>query len=390
MKIAISFSALLVLSGCVGNLGSDADPGDGIPDGSGGAGGESADPGGGAGEGGGADGDGGATPQPQPQPHQPCVDGDCWDAPGVTAMCGAVDIVEDFSSGLYNAHDRAVAVPAGVAVELTLHRDAGQWDPALLVFDEDGDIVHDGEVSLSSDELAVELLTTGRDADEAAVRVTAVAPTELSVVTTGWEVVDSGFSAAMPTDAVYFLDLYTACDPPQPGDLLSPPNFDPNDIENGFFLLPYSDPPGLYERKADGCSRGTKRLIDVIYTVATHWKTIRPELAPLLVRDLNEGPCSTVDHATHDDGTHVDIVAGCATQVSCQDNNPAIELAKLFVDTGVACGIINNDPAVQAVVNDYFKQTQSYEPWHGQFMRSVSGHTHHFHVRVKKPNGQCN
>ena len=66
------------------------------------------------------------------------------------------------------------------------------------------------------------------------------------------------------------------------------------------------------------------------------------------------------------------------------------ELAKMFVDTGVACGILNNDTAIQAVVNAYFDSTQTYEPWHGQFMRSVDGHIHHFHVRVKKPDGLCN
>ena len=60
------------------------------------------------------------------------------------------------------------------------------------------------------------------------------------------------------------------------------------------------------------------------------------------------------------------------------------------MDTGQVCGIINNDPAVQKVVNAYFNSKFSYKPWHGTFMRSVSGHTHHFHVRVKKPNGLCN
>jgi hypothetical protein len=388
MKLSSCLAALFLLSGCVGNLGPESEPGDGPFAASGGWGSEPSEGGGGAGDVGGDGGDGGEVLLPYP--HEPCAEGDCWDAPGVTAMCGEVSIVEDFSSGKYNVHERPVSVPAGVPVELTLAREAGLWNPALLVFDEGGDIVHDGEISLSDDDLQVELITTGRESSQAAVRVTAASATQLSVVATAWGVVESSFTESMPTDAVYDLGLAAACDPVLPGDLLSPPNFDPNDIDGGFFLLPYSDPPGLYERKADGCSRGNKLLIDVIYTVAFHWKGMRPELAPIAVRDLNEGPCSTVDHATHEDGTHVDIVAGCATAVACQDNNPAIELAKLFVDTGMACGIINNDPAVQAVVNAYFNQTQSYDPWKGQFMRSVSGHTHHFHVRVKKPNGQCN
>jgi hypothetical protein len=93
--------------------------------------------------------------------------------------------------------------------------------------------------------------------------------------------------------------------------------------------LPYSDPDGLYTRKPDGCSRGTKLLIDVIYTVAYHWQPLYPSLSPISVLDLNEGSCSTINHATHDDGTHVDIIAGCATSVSCADKQPKIVLAKL-------------------------------------------------------------
>ena len=106
--------------------------------------------------------------------------------------------------------------------------------------------------------------------------------------------------------------------------------------------------------------------------------------------DLNKGPCSTVSHQTHADGTHADLTAGCATQVACTNNQPAMDLARLFVDTGQVCGIINNDTAVQKAVNAYFTSKFSYKPWHSTFMCSVSGHTHHFHVRVKKPDGTSN
>ena len=106
---------------------------------------------------------------------------------------------------------------------------------------------------------------------------------------------------------------------------------------------------------------------------------------------MNEGSCSSVDHATHDDGTHVDIVVGCATNVSCSEKGPVLELAKLIVDTGQACGIINdNDTAVLNEINTYFTSQYAYEPWHGTFMRNIGGHTGHFHIRVKKPDGTCN
>ncbi len=321
-----------------------------------------------------------------PEAYAPCQVGQCWAAPTLSGSCGHVKINEDFSSGKYNVHEFPLTTPADVAVTLTLKRTAGSWSPALIVRDEAGTIVHDGERSAGGDALTVKLVASGKASSSAAVGITANRDTQLYVFVTAWGVVDSDFFQTMPLDAEYQLDAFADCVPPPPGPLLSPPNFDPSDTKDGYYLLPQSDPPGLYVRKADYYSRGTKLLIDVIYTVATHWKQQRPALSPLAVRDLNNAP----DHATHDDGTHVDIVADCATSVACTDDQPAIELAKLFIDTGQACGIINNNTAAQAVVNAYFTAKYSYEPWHGTFMRSLAGHTGHFHVRVKKPDGSCN
>jgi hypothetical protein len=94
---------------------------------------------------------------------------------------------------------------------------------------------------------------------------------------------------------------------------MDPPNFVEDDVVGGYHLLPDAAPPGLYEHKDDDCSRGTRRLIQVLYTVAARWHALRPEFAPIAFRDLNEAWCSSVDHATHDDGTHADLIAGCAT-----------------------------------------------------------------------------
>ena len=45
-------------------------------------------------------------------------------------------------------------------------------------------------------------------------------------------------------------------------------------------------------------------------------------------------------------------------------------------------------------MNPYFFDNYSYAPWDpsgaGRFMRTVSGHTGHFHVRVLEPDGTCN
>lgn len=329
-------------------------------------------------------------PAKKPKPLLPCSKGKCWQAPSLSGLCGVSSINEDFSTGKYNVHTLSLSPKNGVKVELTLQATAGSWKPALLLHNAAGTTIHDSETSLSDASLTVTPLNSGKGTGAARVRLTAHKAVTLKVFATGWSVVQSGFSLSLPKTAKYKLTVNSGCAPPKPGKLLSPPNFDAKNVVGGYYLLPQSKPPGLYTRKADVCSRGTKLLIDVLYTVAVLWKQKWPTLSPISFLDLNKGSCSTVNHQTHDDGTHADLTAGCATQVSCTNNHPGIALAKLFVDTGQVCGIINNDPAIQKVVNAYFSSKFSYKPWHNTFMRSVSGHTGHFHVRVKKPDGTCN
>jgi hypothetical protein len=332
----------------------------------------------------------GAPPPPKPSSVAPCKTGRCWSATALSGLCGASIVNEDFSSGKYNVRTYALSPKVGVKVDLKLAATSGSWKPALILHDAAGATVYDGELGLTSAALSVQPVASGKAGSPAKLRLTAHKQAALLVHVSGWSVIQGGFAPSLPTTAKYQLTVTSGCPPPKPGTLLSPPNFDPKNVAKGYYLLPQSQPPGLYTRKADGCSRGTKLLIDVLYTVAYHWKQKWPSLSPIAFLDLNEGPCSSVNHQTHDDGTHADLTAGCATQVSCTNNQPAIDLAKLFVDTGQVCGIINNDTAVQAAVNTYFKSKYTYKPWHGTFMRSVSGHTHHFHVRVKKPDGSCN
>lgn len=340
---------------------------------------------------GGGPADQGTPPPPPPKQLVPCQVGSCWSAGTLSGLCGSSTVKEDYSSGKYNAHRYALSPKPGVKVELSLAATGGAWQPALILHDPSGATVFDGQRARSDATLSVTALATGKSGGPARVRLTAHKALTLDVFTSGWSVINGGFVPYLPKSATYSLTVASSCQPPPPGKLLSPPNFDPkNKDSKGYYLLPHSQPAGLYTRKADACSRGTRLLIDVLYTVAYQWKTKQPSYSPIAYLDLNEGSCSTVNHATHDDGTHADLTAGCATQVSCTNNQPAIDLAKLFVDTGQVCGIINNDTAVQKVVNAYFNSKFSYKPWHGTFMRSVSGHTHHFHVRVKKPNGLCN
>lgn len=90
------------------------------------------------------------------------------------------------------------------------------------------------------------------------------------------------------------------------------PNFVEDDIEGGFHLLPDSAPAGLYERVRGRreSSRGTRRIVQVLYTVAARWNELRPEFVaesrdPQIQRGLVQLGSS---RSTHDDGTHADLV----------------------------------------------------------------------------------
>jgi hypothetical protein len=327
-------------------------------------------------------------PDEPPMPLAPCENGSCWSTLTFSAICGSTFVDENYASGSFNVHEFSLSVWADRPVELSLTRTGGAFFPAIVIHDDMGETVYDGEIGAWNDQLTINAITTGEDGEVAAVEILPKVDMQLSVFLTGWDVIASDFVAPIPTDVTYTFEVYNDC-VSETGTQL-PPNFDPNDIVDGYHLLPPSEPPGLYTRKADGCSRGIQRLIEVIYTVAVRWAELRPEFTPITVLDLNEGPCSTVDHETHDDGTHVDLTISCATEVACANWVPAVDLARLFVDTGEVCGIIFNDDGVQAVINPYFEANHDYEPWHQTFMRTVAGHESHFHLRVKKLDETCN
>ncbi|MCA9660138.1 MAG: hypothetical protein KC486_17470 [Myxococcales bacterium] len=333
---------------------------------------------------------GGVACEPtEPLDLVPCGPGSCWSTLTFSAYCGDTVVDEDFSSGNYNVHEFALALRAGVPLTLTLARTGGDFDPALILRDAEGATVFDGEAGFcDEDSLVIVSEATGVDGDAAIVELTAATDMDLTAFASAWHVVDGDFAPAMPTDATYTFTVSHGCAPEVGAS--DPPNFDENDVEGGYYVLPDADPPGLYTHKHDDCSRGTRRAIQVLTTVAARFAALRPEFAPIDVLDLNEAWCSNVDHATHDDGTHADLIADCATNTSCGNWIPAVDLARLFVDTGEVCGILFNDAKVQAAVNPYFEATQGYGPWKQAFMRSVTGHEVHFHIRVKKPDGTCN
>ena len=337
----------------------------------------------------------GAMPPTPPDTVEPCEPGrpdSCWMALAFSGACGTSTLTENFATNRYNVHRFTVSVHADVAVDLTLRRTAGTWDPALVLHDAAGATIYDGERGVVGTGLTLTAVDTGRGSDVATVHIASSSDLTLTGFLTGWHVIDGAFTPRMPTDASYALNVATDC--LVPSGVICPPNLDESDIVGGYLILPESDPAGLYTRKAR-CSRGNRLLICVLYTVAQRWAELRPGSARLTISDLNEcNPrlAGDADHATHDDGTHVDITAGCATNAGC-DAAASVDLAKLFIDTGETCGIIFNDNAVQDVVNAYFVSTYDYPTWHGgaahTYMRTVAGHLTHFHLRVKRPDGTC-
>lgn len=342
--------------------------------------------------------DAGSPPSP-PTPAMPppaladisaaCPSDLCWMAGSLTAACGEWSVSENFASGRYGVHAYTVRLTAGVRTRIATQRTGGSWSPALLVLDEGGVTVHDGSRGLSTAAVLVEEVVAGRGGSAASLSIVTDTDRTFTVLLTSWANRDDDFVQRLPTDASYRVTIDNEC-APGASTLFSPPNFDPSNVAGGYSLLPPADPAGLYSRKADACSRGSRLLVDVIYTAALRWSSERADLPHLNVRDMNEGSCSTVDHATHSDGTHVDLTVTCGTQVSCADNSAAVDLAKILVDTGAVCGILFNDTAVQTEVNAYFASRFSYTPWRSRFMRTVTGHTNHFHVRVKRADGSCN
>lgn len=330
-------------------------------------------------------------PPRQPRSVTPCnAKSDCWQTSLAARRCFESKVREDYSTGRFNVHRWETTLFGNASHNrLALQRTGGNWTPAVVIIQTDGTVLFDGRIGRTSGPVHVRVTESRSDRME--FLVDAQTTTRVYVFATSETALQSGFQTRLPRDATYELKVESSCQNPPQTNLRLPPNFDPNARKNGYYQLPPSQPPGLYTRKHAECSWGQKNLIKVFYTVAAQWNQIRPAQTPLGIRDLNENVAVCgVDHVTHSDGTHGDLTHGCATQVSCGDDQPAIDLAKLLIDTGEVCGILYNDPRVQRSANQYFRSKHNFRPWGGTFMRSVTGHDHHFHIRVRKPNGACN
>lgn len=165
--------------------------------------------------------------------------------------------------------------------------------------------------------------------------------------------------------------------------LISPPNLGPAE-SNGSYKLPKStDGSYVYDgdngtgfgKEWDMC--GAKEIIDVIYTVSQKWRQTYPN------GFLQIGEITSAGHQSHKTGIDVDLdgKVGAEWVADFEKGNysreKTIELAKMFIDTGLVTHIFYNDQAVIAAANEYAASKQITFT-----MSSLENHNHHFHVRI--------
>lgn len=163
-----------------------------------------------------------AAPPPLPDPLTPCANGACWQTELWPNACGFATNDEDFSSGKYNVHAYATRIHGGSEMNLSLTNQAGTWQPALILARLDGTVVYDGDVGLVEPGLTVTPVTDGRTGGTAHFKVESSQTWEGTLFVTAWQVVDSGFTSFLPTDAKYHVESESVCAPPQPGDGIAP------------------------------------------------------------------------------------------------------------------------------------------------------------------------
>jgi len=151
------------------------------------------------------------APPAAPIHYDPCDTADCWSARSF-GPCGATAFPENFSTGNYNVHQYVVVVSAGVPVEISLVDTGGEWNPALLLHDEAGATVYDGQRGVNADGLSVWPTLPGRESESASLWIESDADATFSLFVTGWHVVDGGFVPRMGLDVTYILNVASELD----------------------------------------------------------------------------------------------------------------------------------------------------------------------------------
>lgn len=153
---------------------------------------------------------------PDPVPLVPCDQGACWDTGLIAPICGTATVDEDFSTGRYNVHAYAARAQGIGETRFALIRTGGTWQPRLILAQPDGTVLFDGEIGRVREGLEVVLIDDGGAGQQAIVDVTTDTDLDLVAFVTSWDVVDSGFTDALPVDSTYTIQTQVSCDE-QPG-----------------------------------------------------------------------------------------------------------------------------------------------------------------------------
>ena len=149
---------------------------------------------------------------PLPADIRPCDAGACWTTGEAWAPpCGYAPVSENYETGAYNVHEYQVVLYHDAPIRITVERTAGDWQPAIIVVTEGGEVVSDGRVGLHGAELGATIVLDGRTGAQAVLELTASTDTPASIFVTGWGAIDSGFVEFQPTSARYALLVESLC-----------------------------------------------------------------------------------------------------------------------------------------------------------------------------------
>lgn len=125
--------------------------------------------------------------------------------------CGAWSLDEDYSSGRYNAHRYTFNAEANTETELTLARQAGAWQPALIITTSGGTLLYDGARAINSNTITVTGDLSGRTGAVASLKIAATTRTALYAYTTSWSMIDARFDASITRAAEYTFAISESC-----------------------------------------------------------------------------------------------------------------------------------------------------------------------------------
>lgn len=144
-----------------------------------------------------------------------------WRTQGDFAACQASTLTEDFSSGRYNVHRWSSPLSDRGPLLLSLERTAGDWQPALLLVNAQGQVIYQGDGTGGAPGYVVEAGDSGRQGDTASLTLLPQRAEAVYLYVTSWGALDSGLEQGITQQARYRLSVRQPCPPQGDPDQLS-------------------------------------------------------------------------------------------------------------------------------------------------------------------------